>query len=100
MNSNQKYKVSYTNNQLIVSDTKGKYKIDLEERLLQFSVKTLKFLMKFPVRKELDVIKYQLSKSATSIGNLPIFKEPLFYLRFQKLLFPELYYLFALDNSK
>jgi four helix bundle protein len=41
---------------------------DLCERLLSFSVDILKFLKTIPFDKEYDVLRYQLSKSATSIG--------------------------------
>ena len=38
------------------------------ERLLNFSVDIIQFLKTVPYRKEYDVLRYQLSKSATSIG--------------------------------
>ncbi len=41
---------------------------DLRERLIDFSVQCIKFLYTIPAKKEHDVLKYQLSKSATSIG--------------------------------
>jgi four helix bundle protein len=41
---------------------------DFRERLLSFSVDTILFLKTIPYRKEYDVLRYQLSKSATSIG--------------------------------
>jgi len=41
---------------------------DLRERLLTFSVAILNFLKTIPYRKEYEVLRYQLSKSATSIG--------------------------------
>ena len=45
---------------------------EFRERLLNFSVNVIKFLKHIPYRKEYDVLRYQLSKSATSIGaNLP-----------------------------
>ncbi len=40
----------------------------LRERLLDFAVDILRFLNSLPYNKEFDVLKYQLSKSATSIG--------------------------------
>jgi len=40
----------------------------LRARLLTFSVDILSFLKTLPYRKEYDVLRYQLSKSATSIG--------------------------------
>ncbi len=45
-----------------------KYENDLMERLIQFAVKTFKFLKTLPHDKEYDVFRYQLSKAATSIG--------------------------------
>jgi four helix bundle protein len=41
---------------------------DLGERLFTFAVDVLKMLGKLKGAKEMDVIKYQLSKSATSSG--------------------------------
>ncbi|MCK4664920.1 MAG: four helix bundle protein [Bacteroidales bacterium] len=45
-----------------------KYEKDLNERLVQFAVNTIKFLKTLPYGKEYDVFRYQLSKAATSIG--------------------------------
>ncbi len=44
------------------------YASDLSERLLKFSVEVMKLVGEIQEGKELDVVKYQLSKSATSIG--------------------------------
>ena len=41
---------------------------ELRERLLLFSVNVFSFLKTIPYRKEYDVIRFQLSKSSTSIG--------------------------------
>jgi four helix bundle protein len=41
---------------------------DLRERLLHFAVDSIKFIKTLPGNKEFDVLKYQYSKSATSIG--------------------------------
>ncbi len=41
---------------------------NFRERLLTFSVDIILFLKTIPYRKEYDVLRYQLSKSATSIG--------------------------------
>jgi len=41
---------------------------ELQERLLNFSVSILKFLKEWQSGRETDVIRYQLSKSATSAG--------------------------------
>ena len=39
---------------------------DLNERLLDFVVRTIKFLRTIPHDKEYDVFRYQLSKSSSS----------------------------------
>ena len=52
----------------IIAETIGEYKSDLRERLLTFSVNVIRFLASLPYKKEYDVLRYQLSKSATSIG--------------------------------
>jgi four helix bundle protein len=41
---------------------------DLLERTFKFGVRCLKHLMTFPNTSEYSIIKYQLGKSATSIG--------------------------------
>ena len=51
-----------------VSDYQSEYTIKLKERFLNFSVEVIRFLYSIPARKEHDVLKYQLSKSSTSIG--------------------------------
>jgi len=43
-------------------------KNDFEERLFNFAVRTIKFLRTLPVSSEYNVIKYQLTKSASSSG--------------------------------
>ena len=43
-------------------------KNDLEQRLFVFAVRAIKFLRTLPVSSEYNVIKYQLTKSATSTG--------------------------------
>ena len=56
------------NGNIQVKENNSKYKIDLRARLMDFSVTVIKFLGLLPDRKEYDVIKYQLSKAATSVG--------------------------------
>ena len=41
---------------------------EFRERLLNFSVNIIHFLNTLPYRKEYEVLRYQLSKAATSIG--------------------------------
>jgi len=48
--------------------TNDEFNEKLRERLLNFSVKIIQFLKSIPYKKEYDVLRYQLSKSATSIG--------------------------------
>ena len=55
-------------NIITVKDSKGKYEINLEEKLLQFALKTIRLLSLVPYKREFDVFRIQLSKSATSIG--------------------------------
>lgn len=43
-------------------------KRDLEKRTFDFAVETVKFLKDIKYSKENEVVKYQLAKSATSIG--------------------------------
>ncbi len=52
----------------LVSDKNSNYQIDLKSRFLDFAVDSLRFLSTIPDQKEYNVLKYQLSKSATSIG--------------------------------
>ncbi|MBK6564135.1 MAG: four helix bundle protein [Saprospiraceae bacterium] len=46
----------------------GEGKNDLDIRLFNFAINTIKFLRTQPVSTEINVIKYQLTKSATSSG--------------------------------
>ena len=63
------YRVSLTEkNDLIVKESSKQRVINLQYRLLQFSVAIVKFLFDLPRVKELDVFRYQLSKSASAIG--------------------------------
>ena len=45
-----------------------KRNIELRERFLVFSVDIFNFLKTIPYRKEYEVLRFQLSKSATAIG--------------------------------
>ena len=62
------YEVLENEGMFVVQEKGTKYKTNLRSRLLNFSIAVLKFLIGLPQKRELDVIKYQLSKSATSIG--------------------------------
>ena len=62
------YTLSNSDYSSIVKEVEKKYATDLRQRLLTYAVDTLKLLMSLPKKRELDVIRYQLSKSATSIG--------------------------------
>ena len=44
------------------------YASNLSERLLRFAVDVIRLLGRIEKKKEYDVIKYQLSKAATSVG--------------------------------
>jgi len=41
---------------------------DLEKRLFTFAIRTIKYLRKLPYVEEFKVLRYQLTKSATSSG--------------------------------
>lgn len=62
------YQLVRSINGFIIQEKKSKYEIDLRKRLIRFSVDIIKLLMTLPNKKELEVFKYQLSRSATSIG--------------------------------
>jgi four helix bundle protein len=51
-----------------VKEYEGKYKVDVREKIYEFALNCLKFLMKLPYKREIDIIRNQLAKSATSIG--------------------------------
>ena len=68
MKNIKEYQISFLNNELSIRDSSGKYEIDLKKRLLDFAIDTMRFIMTVPYKKEFDVFRYQLSKSATSIG--------------------------------
>ena len=57
-----------SNEIFVINEKHIKYRIDLRKRLFEFAANVIRLLMKLPVRKEFDVLRYQLSKSATSIG--------------------------------
>lgn len=72
------YFVERNNSEFVIRERKTNYAVDLRERLLNFSIKTIKFLMTLPDKKEIEVFKYQLSKSATAVGaNLPCEIKPI-----------------------
>ena len=47
---------------------KKEYKKDLNKRLFDFAIRTIKYLKSIKNEPETNVIKYQLSKSSTSSG--------------------------------
>lgn len=53
---------------LVVFEDNVRFREDLRKRLLQFSICIINCLMKLPGRKELEVFRHQLSKSAAAIG--------------------------------
>jgi len=62
------YEVIKENQLFEVKEKNSEYAIDLKNRLFKFAVNTIKFLGTLPHKKEYDVFRYQLSKSATSMG--------------------------------
>ena len=67
---NLEYQVEFSNEKVIIKESAGGYKIDLRKRLLNFAVKSIKFLLTLPKLKEYDMFRYQYSKS----GNLPKYR--------------------------
>jgi four helix bundle protein len=63
-----KYSEEIGKHNLVVQEIEQKYKTDLRKRLLNFAVKSIQFLGTLPQQREYDVFRYQLSRSATSIG--------------------------------
>ena len=55
-------------NNFQVQEKYENYKEKLRNRLSQFSIDVIKLLMQIPFKRELDVLKTQLSRSATAIG--------------------------------
>jgi four helix bundle protein len=53
--------------QIVREETKN-YNIEFRERLINFAVEIIKFLSTIPKSSEFNVLKYQLSKSGSSIG--------------------------------
>ena len=52
----------------IIKEIRQKYEKNLREQLLNFSISIMKVINSFHSKREFDVFRYQLSKSATSIG--------------------------------
>lgn len=62
------YEIAKHNNEFTIRERSSKYTVDLKSRLFRFAVDTIKFLGTLEFKKEYDVFRYQLSRSATSIG--------------------------------
>ena len=62
------YKVYNAKKRLIIKEIQGQYVVDLKKRLFDFAANCIRLLNYIPYRKEYEVFRYQLSKSATSIG--------------------------------
>jgi four helix bundle protein len=68
VNQEVKYDVSFENHKAVIKEEPQKYVVNLNKRLLTFAVEIIRFLPQIPNKSEFNVIKNQLSKSATSIG--------------------------------
>ncbi|MFZ0389857.1 MAG: four helix bundle protein [Calditrichia bacterium] len=62
------YEVFRKDGKYLVKEKSGKYKQDSGDRLFDFATDTFRFLKTLPAAKEYDDFRYQLSKSATSVG--------------------------------
>jgi len=65
---NIEYKVEINNEKVVIREHATGYNIDLRKRLLNFAVKSIKFLLTLPKLKEYDMFRYQYSKSSNSVG--------------------------------
>jgi four helix bundle protein len=67
-----KNEVDYINENSVISDIIREqtqdYNIEFRERLVNFAVDIIKFLSTIPKLPEYNVLRYQLSKSSSSIG--------------------------------
>jgi four helix bundle protein len=52
----------------LVKEVEEKYKLDLKQRLFDFAIAVLKFLKTIDSNRLYDVFRYQVSKSASSVG--------------------------------
>ena len=62
------YLVRFKKGDLSIREKAGNYPVNLDERFLQFAVDVVKFMIRLPKIREMDVFRNQLSKSSTSIG--------------------------------
>ena len=62
-----KYNVESAEEELIVSEKTGNYKIDLRERLIDFAVNTIKFLGTVPYKKEYEDMRRHLIQESKEI---------------------------------
>ncbi len=51
-----------------IKDVEGKYSVSLTKRLFKFAIRAFALLKTIRKEKDYDVFRYQLSKSATSVG--------------------------------
>jgi four helix bundle protein len=58
----------YLDENKFLREIRKAYGNNLQDRILNFAISTLKFLIKLPRIRETDVIRFQLSKSVTAIG--------------------------------
>jgi four helix bundle protein len=62
------FRITVDKNYLMIYDVKQEYEIDLRKRLFKFAAESIRILKYIPDGREFDVFRFQLSKSATSIG--------------------------------
>jgi four helix bundle protein len=52
----------------VKNESSGNFSANLHERLLKFSINSVRYLSSLPKNKEYEVFRIQLSRSATSVG--------------------------------
>ena len=68
MKNENKYVNDFDSINKIIREETQDYNIEFRERLLNFAVDIIRFLLTIPKMPEYTVIRYQLSKAGTSIG--------------------------------
>lgn len=56
------------NKNILLSENREKYSVDLRGKVLLFAVDSIKFIYSILPKQEYDVFRYQYSKRSTSIG--------------------------------
>jgi len=67
-NENSNYEIKIENGKYLIKEKSGNYAIPLDKRIFNFVVRIIKYLQKIQKSTINNVIIYQLTKAASSIG--------------------------------